>query len=574
MIYPLGEADLQIALVGPAVWQEVERAAVAGLEANGRRLASSIVTTLHDRHLGITPRMAAAVARLLPARSPDDYPRLWRSLDERLRQTLRELAGVSPQAAGYLAAEAFHLRLNVSFPYVVFHLVAPLVQAACLMIGRSYLFSEDEEAASVTAEAYEAYAADLKTAVANLIDSPASSLPALFWEERALALAAMTRRRAWGQASKEGRVKPVMNPPDLALFLRLGPQLKQPSLALRRPLLRYRNPDVRTRRLPDAGTEGIHLTQDPAEIHRMLLSEWLHPEELRLDRMVNSGFLATQRPPRRVRLRDALIVGLLPETIASSPAGSFLKTCWFEFMMQVAPLLRLGGMNRSELRWIEGGAGGRLSSRSLLLDELSAILPAGGEAHGEKQRHTFRVGTGWLPAYLDEHVMYEALTGAAEPPKELSLLKQWLWSAWRAQKENRRWRRQEGELYNQTAAREEEEAALLGKLQPLDSSRYAFVHLLLFVPTVEFSGRSGANPPARAEFCRLFGGGNQRGRFDCSLVIVSSAIDEARESWGYLSGSSGVEHLLEPTTVLRIRPLAEALIGRWLQTIIRELKYG
>lgn len=582
------ETALRIDLIAPSIWRSAEAAAYHSLSEGERRLAVSALTTLHERHAGLTPGLAASLAQTLLARAPGAYPEPWHSVNERLRWALEGLAGVDARAAAEMNAAAFQLRLNLSFAYLVLHVALPLCQAASRQIGQTCLFAEEELAESPDATEYARYAANLEKHMADLVAPLASLLPDLFWQERALALAGMARVRP-GQ--RHGRVKPTLYPPELAVFLRLNPPLTPRRLTMRRPLIRLENPDVRTRRLPDAGSDGVHVSHDPADLHRMMLSEWHYPDEVWLDRLVNEGFMASHRPPRRVRLRDALIVGLLPGEVAVSPVGSFIKACWFEMLYPLSRLLRLGGLNRSELRWIEGDSAGRVSSRSMLLDALpAAATAADGEAVVAAPalgRHAFRVGSGWLPAYLDDHVLFDAApAGAVAPPGAAGALEQWFYRAWRAQRENPAWHRPQTARYDQTAARDR--AAGLGPQEygALDVAGYAFVHVNLFAPAGPGGAANGDDLATLARLRLLLGGGDRPIHF--SLTSAPQRVDrvtrtdpapradQARDHgvWSYQDGRPDHADLLGPDEAPTARAVAAALIDRWLATIIRELTYA
>src|SRR4029079_7111242 len=51
---------------------------------------------------------------------------------------------------------------------------------------------------------------------------------------------------------------------------------------------------------------------------RLVLAEFLNPPLVLVDRLLNSGYLVHERRPRRAKLRDALVVGLMPHEVRAT----------------------------------------------------------------------------------------------------------------------------------------------------------------------------------------------------------------------------------------------------------------
>lgn len=565
---------VRVELVFRADWQPLVQHAFGTARADQWQLAASILTSLHDRHVGITPRLALGLAQSLLGRRSEPVPEPWRSVETRLRLAACDAAGLNSSEAGRERSGAFAPRIRASFGYSVFSLAAPLIDAACQQLGLCVLFCDDDHVVSVSADKYdERYAERLEKGVMQLCQADSRVLPSLFWEERALALAGLQRTREQRRSEAENRVQPAMNPPDLGFFLRLHPQLTRKFELPPRDHLPYQEPDLLTRRLPDAGTDGIHVTHDLTEVHRRLLSEWLYPELVQMDRLLNRGFAALRRPPQPVRVRDLLVVAILPGELNRTAAGLLLKTCWFEVVMRLGSMLQRSGLDRSELRWIEGDHSGQHLVRSVLVDQIPAMSVAASDKGAEKYRRRFRLTSGWLPAYLDEHTFHEPIasnqaeSANATRQEQTDLLPGWLSEVWKAQKENGRWKESDRESYRHTDPLKEFEDQAFSE-QGLDTTKYLYTHLMLFLSADRFGPD---NPVVAGPWRECFGAGSPWSSL--TLTAAPPSMGDARQ-WQFVSPWHTDRFLATAGIAWSAGRLAGELISRWIETIDKDLRYG
>lgn len=572
------ERNVEVHLAGPSVWRPFldgqtaesadKRRRVPFSATVERRLARAILTQLHDRHVGITPSLALTLAQTLLTRDPEMFPAPWKAVNERLRDTLRQLADIR-EATGE-TADAFPLRFNISFGFTVFRLAAPLVRAACGEVGRCVLFCADEEATLLSEVEYEPYVEALESAVTRLVQTEAA-LPDLFWQERALVLAGLSRTRA--VHNKGNRVQPAVPAPDLALFLGLRPDYEFTRALPQRDLLPLNRPDLQALYQPDAGTDGIHVTRNPQEFHRMLLSEWFYPDEIRLDRLVNTGFLATKRPPRPVRLRDVLVVGLLPGEVSRYPTGIFVKSCWFELLNRITQLLQRAGLDRSELRWLEGGHAGQVMTQTLLLHELPDAPITRLEKQDNVYRQRFPLITGWIPFYLDRHGVYERLEGQQEGSREAMWdrdIERWLALAWRAQKEHAHWKQRESGRFRRSGSGSPAAGTLFSNA-PLDFRQFAHMHLMLLLPSRLFDVAQDDVTPSGAAFAHLF---DLHTHHNSTISLMAVPQEMTAPDWHFFSSSERDWRLRDGGGEMEMMTFAERLIERWLNAFIKGVQHG
>ncbi len=173
----LASEALVIDLIGRQHWQPLlDRALAAdpGRAAEQQQLlaqtTSTLITALHDRHVGITPDLAVGLARLLVLPGAQDQAAApWRAVLDRLRRELRRnipddraTQRQNEQRDGFVLRDAP--------TYTIMRLALPLVGWACQLIGRSVLGCADDLADGVTPADYSSYAARLAGQIAELAE--------------------------------------------------------------------------------------------------------------------------------------------------------------------------------------------------------------------------------------------------------------------------------------------------------------------------------------------------------------------------------------------------------------------
>jgi hypothetical protein len=160
----MSKTSYQVICVRPDTWQGlVEHAFLRpGLSERQLLLAETILATLHDQHIGVTPALVGSLVKTFwPANksgvspfmsTPAESP--WAEVCDCLVRAAAPLDKLTP---GYIQAERSRLIhfLRQSPPYTINRLVAPLIAYACQQVGLCLLFSHQEERNLINAKRYE-----------------------------------------------------------------------------------------------------------------------------------------------------------------------------------------------------------------------------------------------------------------------------------------------------------------------------------------------------------------------------------------------------------------------------------
>ena len=442
---------LTVTLVGPAVWRTERRAWEESLNPGQRRFANAVLALAQSRHVGIT---AALVTDLVPSLlDPGQTPRgVWHKVFARLARERTQLgAQRSVKGTGIVPGS--------NPTYCVLRLALPLVTLGCGLIGQSLLFCEEEVPAGPSLKSLQDYHLQLSAAIEAIAEEDAH---ALFWGERALALAASSRQPA---AAQSGSL-PGVDPASLGVLLRLKADLPGGHGQPRRP---RRLPSPRTplwaSHSKEGGVDGIHHTRRPEDLDGILLSEFINPDHILAERLLNTGFFATRRQPRREPLRDVMITAILPADPALNPALSLAKACWFECMLHLSLLLRRQGMGRGAFRWLQGNALGQMVIQDFNLEDLPSLAAIQDGPPTQAFRAEFMSALRWLPRYLDQRCGGIDLTAplpASFAANRMTDLQNWALGAWKAQ-----------------------QAVPIGNTGTTKGESFAYQHLMLFLPAPE-----------------------------------------------------------------------------------------
>lgn len=502
---------LLVRLVAPGVWQPHVMAAFAGLSPVQLRTAQAVMRFMHDRHVGITPRLARELAILLLTHQPNPEKEsgAWGAVFSALLRSDSDGAGAAAQQRS--GERRFGLLLSARPGYTALRVALPVLLEACRSIGWCYLFSEDEAAHDVTAEEYEGYARDLYAAVRLVADQRGEGHHeggtfGLLFRELHLTLMSLSRPDLLRSAARSAR--PEADAVSLALLLGLEPKkapgeeviqaVKQLPLPIRRHV---------SRRIQEDGLDGVHFTQRLEEIDHALISEFQLGPLLLADRLLNTGFLALERQPRREKRRDVLLAALMPWVPEMAVVGAFAKVCWFQAILRLSLILREHQLHNTEFRWIEGDPLGRVRTASFLLQD----MPRAGE-RSEVQvtpayRREFMTALHWLPRYLDIRESFHAIgkiDGEFSPQAgDADAMLRWGAAAWRAQREDVG----QGSPLNPKRSG--------GKLQVRD---FAMVHIMQFLPGIRLSSDQ-------------LSGGHLLGRLSAGLNLGDEPDRHASITW-------------------------------------------
>ncbi|GAB5387739.1 MAG: hypothetical protein Alpg2KO_07070 [Alphaproteobacteria bacterium] len=419
---------MEIAVLAQGEASRLVEAAARGLPVAEARLMRAIVRRLHGRHIGITPELATALARLLtapPVRSVLARGSVTMGAEEAAAEQQR-LVGAMPWSAALERMSLLHdpggnSRLMPHFApwWVVTRLAAPLIWRACEVLGQTAVFGADA-LNDGDGSGYTDYAARLKREVTALIEAEdEDGMPELFWRDLAHSLAGMMKRQTNSRGSADGGL-PQVDPANLALMLRLP--LRETRKRMSRKVVARRASDAAHRagiHPQMMGVTGIRVASGVDEVDRMLSSEWLNPPAILADRLMNTGFLATDRPPPQQHRRDVMVIGLsmLP---ATGGISALARTAYVEAMRRLVPLLVQAEQRDSRCVWMELGQLGGINAQGFSFDKVVALAARAGGMRGgvdAPPRDRFIAGMELLPDFLDDH---EAYPPRLLPPEALS----------------------------------------------------------------------------------------------------------------------------------------------------------
>jgi hypothetical protein len=536
---------IDVRLVPPSVWgPEVARYAEPGSASDPwtdpARLAHAALWTLQDAHVGITPKLAHELGRLFARKGPVEpgvWPTLFRRLQEGLPRTERSglVAGSAPI-------------------YVVQNLVKPIVREACAELGYACLLCHDEDAGTddaVTADEYAAYGAALER-IASRIAARLAAGP-LFAAEHGNVIAALSEP---SPHARSRALVPGIDRDALALLLGLDADVDFPERASRStPTPSYvpkRRPAMEG---PGGRVEGLRQGRGEGQLGSMVLSEFLNPPLVLVDRLLNSGYLVHERRPRRAKLRDVLVVGLMPHDVRSTPQGAFAKACWVDCMARLARRLASSRLHDSEFRWIEGDAAGRARCSSFPLGALRNVPPETPAGHAAF-RDAFMTLARWVPDYFETRAGFRPLRADANT---MASIDEWAIAAWACNEPGR------GNVHLRRDDR-----------VPSDTSTasvegFSFVHVMLFHPPIDEARGAAAEGAGRLGRLRAGLRLGYRRRRHASVTYVP--LDRDARPWHFGSDSDPYR-ALTPMQPGEGAALARVLQSSWLDRLTKDIWHG
>ena len=534
---------IDVRLVPPSVWgPEVARYAESASSSDPwsdpGRLAHATLWVLQDAHVGITPKLAHELGRLFARNGPVEpgvWPKLFRQLQERLPRTGRSglVAGSAPV-------------------YVVQNLVKPIVREACAEIGYTCLLCQDDTDGAVTADEYAMYGASLERIASRIAAELAAK--SLFAAEHGNIVAALSEPSPYFRSRA---LVPEIDRDSLALLLGLGADVDFPEGASRSTP----TPSYVPKRRPAAEAyggrvEGLRQGRGEGQLGSMVLSEFLNPPLVLVDRLLNSGYLVHERRPRRARLRDALVVGLMPHEVRATPQGAFAKACWLDCMARLARRLVSARLHDSEFRWIEGDAAGRARRASFPLAQVPADLAGGRHA---TFRDAFMTLSRWVPDYFETRAGFRPLRS---DPNTFANADEWAIAAWACPETSR------------GACPEPSRGADAGSSTPKGSvDSFSFVHVMVFHPPIEDVRNAAAEGARRLGTLRAGLRLGYRRRRHASVTYVPGKLDRDTRPWHFGSDSDPYR-ALTPMPFDDAAALASALQSSWLDRLTKDIWHG
>jgi hypothetical protein len=510
---------IDVRLVPPSVWgPEVARYAEPRRSidpwTDPARLAHATLWVLQDAHVGITPKLAHQLGGLFAHKGSGEagvWPALFRRLQEALPKTERSglVAGNAPV-------------------YVTQHVVKPIVRQACAELGYTCLLCQDDAAGAVTADEYAAYGASLER-IASRIAGQLAAEP-LFAAEHGNVVAALSEPSPHGRSRA---VVPEIDRDSLALVLALDAGIGVPERASRSaPAPSY----VPKRRPANDGqggrVEGLRQGRGEGQLGSMVLSEFLNPPLVLVDRLLNSGYLVHERRPRRAKLRDALIVGLMPYEVRATSQGALAKACWLDCMARLARRRCSGRLQDSEFRWIEGDAAGRARCSSFSLRDVPPEMAAGRHADF---RHAFMTLSRWVPDYFETRAGFRTLG-----VETIATAAEWAIAAWTA--------------------------------HAVRAEGFSFVHAMMFHPPLDDARGAAADAAQRLGRLRAGLRLGYRRRRHVSVTYVPGRDRDTRP-WHFGSDADPYR-ALTPAASPDGTSLARDLQSSWLDRLTKDIWHG
>ena len=521
-----------VVAVSRSVWQPHADRIFRALPHETARVGRVILNTLHNRHVGITPELAGDLAGWLTDTESGERKGIWRYVFERLANEAR---GSSIQTIG---AHGPGMMPGTAPLYSVLRLAMPLIDEACRRTGHSYVYCEDEDPHSPAAADLTVYAEKIHRAVVGLTRDED---PDGFWFDRAMTLADMSRRP--GAHLSAGSPLPQSDLQAASMMRHL-----QPEVATRLGGVRHRKP-LKTRQqhretvnAREGGIDGIRMSRRMEDMGDMLLSEFINHPVILADRLLNSGYMVHRRRPRREKMRDVLVMGLLPGGIPQI-MRAFVKACWFDLVARLSWMLARNGLIRSEFRWMEGDAAGFARAQTFLLQDLPIQNMPNTDQPDPQWRHRFMKSLGWLPPYLDLQARFQPLPARTDPGSS-----GWIIAALRNQRENPRWSMMERQRTGKGAGR--------------FSDAFAHVHIMNLI--------DAASAPEMEDLQRAFRLSKlSPGTF--SITTLPETVNVSQE-WSFaVSGKPPVVLFTDEDQKIHYRQLAGRLIGAWLEQLVKEI---
>lgn len=558
------EKVLNIKLVSPSIWRELVETAFEPLPPNTRPVAESVLTTLHNRHTGITPALAAELARRITD------PHAYKTAGGRWEYVMKRLLTESSEGLRGVAVMLSSIPL-----YSVLRLAGPIIEEACTRAGQCFLFCHDELDDGVTVDQYSEYEYHLENEMRHMALDKADYFNT-FWKDRALTLASYSGRAPmWG--SWRARLADI-EPASLGMLLRLRPIVK-PAKAMSLHPKTMVNPlkHREIKRMREGGVSGIHITRRMEDMGDIMMSEFLNPPTVLADRLINNGFTALRRQTRREQIRDVLVVGILPAGVEPRLSVDFIKACWFDFIARFGFMLYRSRLMRSEFRWLEGDTLERMRTCHYLLKELPDLeIPVEGDLTPSFRRE-FLMALGWLPGFLDTRGTFEKVPIFAATPQQLEVngetgtgaARAWAYSAWRSQKEHQAWARHEYQHLGKNKGNNND--------KQLDTGRYAFVHIMAFLPATK---RTENGSSAAARLGPLYSGlglgqaMSGGGQFNASITWVPEQLT-ASSQWAFdCRGNLRSRIFTQEQWNWPINRVAGRLQEIWRRQLLKELQDG
>jgi hypothetical protein len=433
------------------------------------------------------------------------------------------------------------------------------VYEACRQLGKCYLFSADNiYDKGLSLESYEKYANDLKTQLHKIADSDTDNkLTEIFWKDRAFSIHSQSLIRK----NQPDQNIPEVDSVGLAMLLYLKPEPNTMSqqtrpLRSRTTLSQFSSKEHSN----EGGIDGVYRTSREADMGGILLSEFMQPKPLLLDRLLNTGFFVHRRPPYRDKPRHVLLAALMPWEIKRHLSGHLARASWIECMAQFAVHLQRTHLTHSEFIWLEGEQFFNFTENRALLTDLQGDISLEVE-DPINYRNRFLFEMRWLPGLLNRHQNRRRLS--RKTGKEN--LQDWLSQTWTGQMDHANWQHDHKKYKHQH------------KTTSLKIDAFQHVHVTVFLPPTD---ENNDKHISLGNLRNILGLKPEHG---VSIIRVPVALDKLAD-WSIEMPNSGRVHLwheeIQEQQDLQVlqQPLENAIASRllehWLKQLIKEVFSG
>jgi len=314
--------------------------------------AASLIAAFAERHVVLTPGLAARLADLEIADAPADVP-VW-------GQAFR-LAGQAVGQDAVVGRSRFWRGAVSAFPVLVAEPVLRRAMAAVEGAGLSGAADLPQASGNGCPDGWRARFDEM---VQRFL-SASEMMGGGFWMETAVRLQAAAWRAAQSRAGRTPRrlglhaVAPEADPLLCRLLFEAEPEFPE-SYRLDSRRIRAREKSQRKRaghRPKEGGVSGIRTSTNLDDLPDVLISELVLPPRLVVDRLLHEGLIVRHRPPYRQPKRDLLILGLADRR-SDGLAGVIAKAAWADAAIRLQILLGQMGLPLSDLIWSEARATG------------------------------------------------------------------------------------------------------------------------------------------------------------------------------------------------------------------------
>ena len=319
--------------------------------------AQEIFDILQDRHLPITPSLACSLAKLEGSASPA-AERLW-GQGYRLASTSLGLAGKMGNAPAW----------QRMFPIFVQAVVEPILRRCAARSGQNTLTTRGNLNSRKSGAAE--YSSECRSIESWVVEAMSEEvvMGKNFWIGAGVALLGGFRKEMAGRLSRMRHGKTVELPflPDLQLaklIYGIEPELAEDRIWNKN----LPRPNARSKRLRvgirprEGGVTGVLHTRRDRDIADALPSAFVVPEEIRLIKLMEEGFMITHRPPHRRPERDLLSMTMSSVEMENLDAAYLIRAAWVDAAIRLRIILSNMSMTKTELGFAYIRAAGTLAS--------------------------------------------------------------------------------------------------------------------------------------------------------------------------------------------------------------------